>query len=271
MISFYKDIQGAKCNGNSGSSFSPFHNLKVERGLVPFRCGHVGPVSHNPDKGDWKQAAHLAGDFVALRCFSNGIVSDGLKHGLTNGVPRGDCNAHIVFRRIASLVFEMLAQHFFSNSQASCSRVQHRIYPYPECGRVPNIPKVVFKGEFCAIRTVSKIVGRKDLNNYPRPVADEYGSFSDVSLPLTKSYLLFASFPEFRSGNPERQREYGYGDTGKGSDSSIVLISSGSGADDVKLQPDDRFDEEGAFIMKGLVGFVIFALMFALLERCGRK
>ena len=67
------------------------------------------------------------------------------------------------------------------------------------------------------------------------------------------------------SDPPQREGKKGHGDAGQRGNGAVVYAGGG-----MQFQPNDRFDEEGAFFVKGLIGIVALAGMFAILKRICR-
>jgi hypothetical protein len=79
--------------------------------------------------------------------------------------------------------------------------------------------------------------------------------------------LLVGNLPKSISGSPKCKCEHCDNHSRQCGYSSVVLASSDAGARSVQFQPDDRFDEQGAFFVKGLIGLMVLAVLYAVLKR----
>jgi hypothetical protein len=91
--------------------------------------------------------------------------------------------------------------------------------------------------------------------------------FIDVFLFSQQFDLGVGGGPQLVGGPPEKERKQSQDDRGQSNNGPVIVARSGSGARKMQFEPDDRFDEQGAFFLKGCVGLVVFAGVFAILKR----
>jgi hypothetical protein len=78
---------------------------------------------------------------------------------------------------------------------------------------------------------------------------------------------LQISYPQLVCRTPQSQGKYCDQNRGQSCHGTVILASRDAGAGDMQFQPNDRFDEQGAFFVKGLIGLVVLALVYAALKR----
>jgi len=81
--------------------------------------------------------------------------------------------------------------------------------------------------------------------------------------------LLASDIDHSPSDPPQRSCKNRDDDPGQGGDCTRVLIGSDESAGHIQPQLGDRFDENAAFFIRGVIGLGIFALAYALLKRRG--
>ena len=79
--------------------------------------------------------------------------------------------------------------------------------------------------------------------------------------------LILGRFPELFRGQPQSESEASNRDTRQSGNHPVVFAGGLTNAGGMQFQPNDRTDENGAFLLKGFIGFVILAFVFALLKR----
>ena len=75
------------------------------------------------------------------------------------------------------------------------------------------------------------------------------------------------SAPEPIRCAPKSQSKECHHNCSEGRNCSVILAGGHSGAGYVQFEPNDRFDEEAAFFVKGMIGLVALAFVYALLKR----
>ena len=86
-----------------------------------------------------------------------------------------------------------------------------------------------------------------------RLFGDIGGLFGCICGLIGDGDLLLASLPQFQSGTPESEREYGHSDRRKCVDVIVVCVDP-----DKSQEPEDRFMHGGAGLIAGIIFGVIF-------------
>jgi hypothetical protein len=73
--------------------------------------------------------------------------------------------------------------------------------------------------------------------------------------------------PQSVSGKPQSAGYANQENRGERGNGPVVFASSDAGAGRMQFESDDRFDEQGAFFVKGVIGMVVLALVYAILKR----
>jgi len=73
--------------------------------------------------------------------------------------------------------------------------------------------------------------------------------------------------PETVSCSPQGKGKEGNDNSGERGHGAVVLTGGEARTSDVQFTPNDRFDDEAAFVLKGLVGLMTLAIVYAILKR----
>ena len=73
--------------------------------------------------------------------------------------------------------------------------------------------------------------------------------------------------PKLVGGPPQSQSKCRDQDSCKGSNGSVVFASGDATTSRMQFQTNDKFDEQGIFLVKGAIGLVFLALVYAFFKR----